>query len=78
MRHEFRVLQIALEDEKPYEMLVLCVIGQIEQGRDRQEILKDLQDLRVPDQEEGEDEPESMLLHVMDRLCGWCPPGMAL
>lgn len=75
MTPELVALKAALGD---YDMLVVVVRSQIEDGRDRNAIIDDLQSLRIDGQDEGVDEPETMLMHISDRVYGFCSPHLAL
>lgn len=78
MTHWQLALEAALEMHDPYDALVKVVKTQLEYGRERKDVLDDLQRLRIDGQDEGVDVRETMLLHIMDRVYGFCREGLAL
>jgi hypothetical protein len=62
----------------PITRLTAVVRRLVTQGRDRESIYADLEQLRAILQRDGRDEAEDAVLEVMDFLTGWSSPHMKI
>lgn len=67
----------ALCSDRPSVSLGLAVQTLVAEGKDRDALYRELEDLRERTLAAGRDSDDDAILDVMDRLTGWCGPTRA-